>query len=68
MDFISKIKFIFTNIFMGAKKFTEVLENYKEMIEKINCDKIVEDMRNETIDFVEQTLTIKMEFEDAVAV
>ena len=68
MSFISKIKTIFTNIFMGAKKFTEVLENYKDMIEKINCDKIVEDMRNETIDFVEQTLTIKMEFEDAVAV
>ena len=53
---------------MGAQKFTEVLENYKEMIEKINCDKIVEDMRNETINFVEQTLEIKMEFEGAVAV
>ncbi len=67
-SFINKIKSIFINIFMGAQKFTEVLENYKEMIEKINCDKIVEDMRNETINFVEQTLEIKMEFEGAVAV
>ena len=68
MSFINKVKSIFINIFMGAQKFTEVLEYYKDMIEKINCDKIVEEMRNETIDFVEQTLTIKMEFEDAVAV
>ena len=68
LSFVDKIKSIFINLFRGAAKFTEALENYKEMIEKINCDKIVEDMRNETVEFVEQALIIKMEFEDAVAV
>ena len=67
-SFISKIKSIFTNLFFGAKKYTEVLENYKDMIEKIDCEKIVKELRDETIDFVEQVLTIKMEFTDAMAV
>ena len=68
MSFINKVKEILINIFKGTSRFTEALENYKEMIEKINCDKIVEEMREETINFVEQALVIKMEFEDAVAV
>lgn len=66
--FFSKIKNIFMNIFFGAQRYTEVLENYKDMIEKIDCEKIVKNLREETIDFVEQVLTIKMEFTDAMAV
>ena len=65
---INKIKKLFSNIFFGAQKYNEVLENYKNMIEKIDCENIVSQMREDTIDFVEQALTIKMDFEDAVAV
>lgn len=66
-SFIDKIVAMFTNIFSGAQKFSEILEKYKDMIEKINCDKMVELMREETVNFVEETLIIKAEFENAVA-
>ena len=65
--FINKIKNIISNIFLGAQKYTEVLENYKEIIEKIDCEKIVNKMRDETIGFVEETLIIKMNYADVIA-
>ena len=66
-SFISKIKNIFSNIFFGAQKFTAVLENYKNMIDNIDCEKIITQMRDDTISFVEETLVIKMAFADAMA-
>lgn len=63
----SKIKNIFYNIFMGAQKYTDILENYKNIIEKIDCEKILNQMREDTIDFVEQVLIIKEDFVDAIA-
>lgn len=67
-SFIDKIKNLFSNWFLGNQKFNEILESYKDSIEKIDCEKLIKQIREETIDFVEQSLGIKMEFVDEMAV
>lgn len=49
----------FSNIFTGSKKYTEILEQYHKTINKIDSHDIVEQMRNDTVEFVADILEIK---------
>lgn len=49
----------FANIFGGAKKYTEILDEYNKSINKIDSHEIVEQMRNDTVEFVADILEMR---------
>lgn len=55
----SKIKHMISNLFNGKKLYKEALDNYKKEVDNINTEKIINDFRNQTIDFVTDILEIK---------
>lgn len=55
----AKIKNSIKNFFIGSKLYKEALDNYQAKIDNINTDKIVEDLRNQTIEFITDILEIK---------
>lgn len=57
-----KIKYFFSNIFSKNKKYQELIENYRNMVDKIDTEKIISQMREDTIRFVEEILDIKENF------
>lgn len=62
----------FSSIFTGSKKYKEILEQYNKIINKIDSYEIVEQMRNDTVEFVADILEIRgidqNEFEENVRV
>ena len=57
-----KIKNFFSNIFSKKQKYQELIENYRNMVDKIDTEKIISQMREDTITFVEEILEIKENF------
>ncbi len=55
----SKIKHMISNLFNGKKLYKEALDNYKKEVDNINTEKIINDFRNQTIEFVTDILEIK---------
>ena len=66
-NIFSKIKHAIINLFKGKGLYKEALDNYKIKIDKIDTEKIVNDFRNQTIEFVTDILEIKdINLEEAV--
>ena len=57
-NIIQKIKFKIINIFVGNKKYKEVLEDYNKIVNKIDAQDIVNKIREDTIDFVTEILEL----------
>lgn len=51
-------------LFLGKKKFEEVLDNYNQKIQLINERNVIDEIRNETIDFVTDILELRNLNED----
>jgi hypothetical protein len=58
INIFQKIKYKLFNIFNGKKRYTDVLDEYIKKVENINVQEIVEQMREETIDFVTELLEL----------
>lgn len=57
----SKIKNAILNFFNGSTRYKESLERYEAKVDNIDIDKIIKELREETIDFVTDILEIKDE-------
>ena len=55
-NIIQKVFGKFANIFSGSKKYQDILKEYNKTINNIDSHEIVEQMRNETIEFVADVL------------
>jgi hypothetical protein len=55
------------NIFTGNEKYLSALDEYSKKVDKIDAREIVNQMREETIDFVEEILTLRDFDEDNLA-
>ena len=52
---------------MGSSLYKETLDKYQAKVDNIDTEKIVENFRNETIEFITDILEIKeIELEEAV--
>lgn len=49
----------FSNIFNGSKRYTDILKEYHKTIHNIDSQKSVEQMRNQTIEFVADVIEIR---------
>ena len=58
-NFLQKLFSKFTNIFKGRKKYIEILDEYNRNINKIDSHEIVEQMRNDIVEFVADILEIR---------
>jgi mevalonate kinase len=56
-----------SNIFTGNEKYLSALDEYSKKVDKIDAREIVNQMREETIDFVEEILTLRDFDEDNLA-
>lgn len=57
--FLGKI----TNIFNGKKKFAEILKEYEKIVNELESNFIIEQIRNETVEFVKSILNYKIKNE-----
>lgn len=63
----TKLKNIIVNFFVGSSLYKETLDKYQAKVDNIDTEKIVENFRNETIEFITDILEIKeIELEEAV--
>lgn len=58
-SFLQKLKRRIMSLFNGKNKFEQILENYNKKILNINDEAIINEMRNETIEFVTDLLEIR---------
>ena len=59
-NIFQKIKYKITNLFSGSLKYTEILGKYNSKVDKIDATEIVNQMREETIDFVTEIVELRM--------
>ncbi len=63
-NFFSKLKNKVFNFFKGAEKYKSVVDNYNQKVNDIDTKSIINEMRNETIQFITDILKIRRNDED----
>ena len=58
-NFFVKLKNKILNFFKGSKKYKEVLNSYSSKVDLINYQKIIDELREETVDFVTEILEMR---------
>ena len=50
---------MFSNIFTGKKKYTEIIKEYNKIVNNIDSHELVEKMREDTVNFVTGILAMR---------